>query len=364
MANILLLGVKVPFTTGGQDVLMASLRRELIARDHTVDTVELPFSVFPKENLLKQMALWRGLDLETFGSHDVDLVISTKFPSYFAKHPKKSLWLVHQHRPIYELYGSRYSDFSDDPRDEVLRQMIVEADRRALGEHVYISGISKNVVERLDRFNAIPAEVLYPPLPLGSKYRCEESQGYVLSVGRLCSIKRVDLMIKAMPTVHEGVVLRIVGSADEPGIMEYFQNEIIKHGLGERIEFLGRVSDDDLLSLYARAMAVYYAPHDEDYGYVTLEAQASGKPVITAHDSGGTLEFIVDEVSGLVVSPTSEAIGKAVNRLYEDQEWARALGAEGQKKIQSLGITEAGWESVIEGLLSPLHDPMRESGRV
>src|SRR5690606_8202390 len=104
---------------------------------------------------------------------------------YFAKHPKKSLWLVHQHRPIYDLHAGPYSDFSDDPRDEALRRMLADADMKAIRECAYISGISKNVVDRLAHFNGIAGEVLYPPLPLGQRYRAGDSKDYILSVGRL-----------------------------------------------------------------------------------------------------------------------------------------------------------------------------------
>ena len=354
MATILVLGVKVPFTVGGQDVLVKSLVRELSARGHRVDTVELPFAVNPKEGLLNQIAQWRALDLSHFGGYDVDLVIATKFPSYFVKHPKKSLWLVHQHRAMYDLYGGRYSDFSDDPRDEVLREMLFDADQKALAECAYVSGISKNVVERLDKYNTVDGEVLYPPLSLAGQYRTGGQEDYILSVGRICSIKRVDLMIKALPIVHNFIKLKVVGSPDEPGVMDYLKNEIDKHHLWDRVEFMGRVSDEDLLDLYANALAVYYAPHDEDYGYVTLEALASGKPVIAGTDSGGVLEFIKDRENGLVVEPTTDAIGHAVNELVENKEFAKELGDNGLRYIEQSGVTAGGWDAVIDGLLSPL----------
>lgn len=354
MAAILVLGVKVPFTKGGADALVGSLVRELKRRGHEVDTVELPFRVSPKEGLLSQIAQWRLLDLQSFGGRAVDLVIATKFPSYFVKHPRTSCWLVHQHRPIYDLFGGRYSDFSDDPRDENLRQMLVTADNKALHECQYLAGISRTVSERLSQFNGLKSDTLYPPLPLGTQYRSGRQDEYILSVGRLCSIKRVDLMIKALPIVHQFVKLKVVGIADEPGIDEYYRNEIAKHHLADRVEFLGRVSDEQLVELYANATAVYYAPHNEDYGYVTLEAFASGKPVITAHDSGGTLEFVRHEQNGLVVDPTTDAICHACNRLIENREFAAQLGSAGQALIAELGIATQGWDPVIEGLLSPL----------
>lgn len=354
MANVLVLGVKVPFTSGGQEVLVRTLVNELKARGHDADTVELPFKVDPKENLPNEAALWRSVDLSCFSGQDVDLVIATKFPSYYVNHPCKSLWMVHQHRAIYDLYGGRYSDFSDDPRDEALRKMLVEGDRRVIGECRYVSGISKNVASRLENYLDIAAEALYPPLPLGGQYRSEESQDYILSVGRLCSIKRVDLMLKALPTVHSFVKLKIVGTPDEPGVMDYLNNEIDKHHLWDRVEFLGRVSDADLLELYARALAVYYAPHNEDYGYVTLEAMASGKPVITAHDSGGVLEFIEHNQHGVIADPDIDSISKATNSLIEDKELAQRLGANGRTFIEASGLLEAGWDYVIGKLLSPL----------
>lgn len=354
-ARILVLGVKVPFTSGGQDALVRSLVRELTKRGHTVDTIDLPFVVEPKEQLLNQAALWRAWDFGWFGGQSVDLLIPTKFPSYYARGAKKSLWLVHQHRAMYDLYASRYSDFGDDPRDEQLRRLLTEGDQRMFEECAYRAAISKNVAQRVKTFHNVTCEALYPPLPLGDRYRGNSQSGnYILSVGRICSIKRVDMMIKAMPYVRSGVTLKIAGVADEPGIMDYLTNEIAAHNISSRVEFLGRVSDDELLSLYQDALAVYYAPLDEDYGYVTLEALASSKPVIAGHDSGGVLEFISDRVNGLVIEPTPQDVAAAVNELAENRTLTETLGRNGRALIEELRLVERGWDEVIAGLLSPL----------
>ena len=354
--NILVLGVKVPFTSGGQEVLVRDLLRELKTRGHNADLLELPFAVWPKERILNQAAYWRTIDFDKLGGEKVDLIIATKFPTYFAAHAKKSIWLVHQHRMIYDLYGGRYTDFSDDPRDEALRALIQESDTRAISEADYISSISSNVAKRLADYNGIKSEVLYPPLPLAGKYQSAEPQDYILSVGRLCSIKRVDLMIKAMPIVHKHIKLKIVGTADEPGVMDYYKNEIAKHHLSDRIEFLGRVSNEDLVSLYSKALAVYYAPFNEDYGYVTLEAMASGRPVVTASDSGGVLEFVKDNENGLIAEPNTDSIGHSFNKLIEDIEFAKKLGAQGLNWINQSGLNSQGWDKIINALLSPLRD--------
>ena len=353
MAKILVLGVKVPFTHGGQEVLVASLIKKLRERGHEVDQIELPFNPLPKESLLTQAAMWRALDLSEFCGQPIDLVIATKFPSYFARHPRKSVWLVHQLRSIYDLYGGQYSDIGDDPRDETLRRLLNDGDNKVLAECKFISAISKNVAERLAAFNGLSSTVLYPPLPLGDRYRTQAPEPYVLSVGRICRIKRLDLMINALALTPK-LSLKVVGVVDDPQAMEYFNNIIKQHGLKSRIELLGRVDDEKLVSLYSKALGVFYAPYNEDYGYVTLEALASSKPVVTAKDSGGTLEFIRDGENGFIVDPTPAAVAAAFNALVADPELSQRLGSAGRRMIESSGMLSAGWDSVIEGLLSPL----------
>ena len=356
MARILVLGVKVPFSSGGQEVLVGSLIKELKARGHEADLVELPFQAPPKDNLLKQAALWRAVDFESFGGQPVDLVIATKYPSFYARHPRKSLWLVHQHRPVYELFSGPFSDFSDNPDDEAIRRAVHEADTKAIAECSFVSGISGNVVQRLEQFNGLKGEVLYPPLPQGGRYRSEEAGDYVLSVGRICGIKRVDLLIKCFSKVNAPLKLRIVGAPDERGIMDYLNSELNAHSLHSRVEFLGRVSDEELVDLYARAFAVAYIPYNEDYGYVTLEAMASGRPLITTNDSGGVLEFARDGENGLILEPRPDAISAGINSLLADRERAAAMGQAGRQFIESEGLMEQGWEKVIKGLLSPLEN--------
>ncbi|MCB0322934.1 MAG: glycosyltransferase family 4 protein [Bdellovibrionales bacterium] len=319
LPNILILSAQVPFTRGGAEVLIERLRAELSDRGYGVDVVSLPFNAQPKRAILKQMALWRALDLTSFAGRSVDLVIATKFPTYMVKHPNKVTWLVHQHRQVYELYGTRFGDFDTGPVDESLRRMVVEADSVALKECRARYTISENVSRRLERYLGLESQSVLPPLPLGNAYRSSTVGDYILSVGRICSIKRVDLIVKSMPRIDERLKLKVVGLPDEPAIEAYLKSEIEKHHLWHRVEFLGRVSDDELIELYAGAFAVYYAPYDEDYGFVTLEALASGRPVITATDSGTVLEFIRHEENGLVLEPNEQAIAEGVNRLLHDQ---------------------------------------------
>ena len=105
------------------------------------------------------------------------------------------------------------------------------------------------------------------------------------------------------------------------------------------------MSDEALIELYANALMVVYPPYDEDYGYVTLEAFLARKPVVTATNSGGTLEFVEHEVSGLVCDPDAGAFAEAFNAL-SDKARARALGEAGYAR--ACGVT---WDGVIEKLV-------------
>lgn len=359
MANILVLGVKIPFVGGGQEALVKSLVEELKKRGHRVDVIDMPYSPFKKEELFKFEAMWRSLDLSSFCVFNVDLVIATKFPTFFAKHPKKSVWLVHQQRTCYDLYNTRYSDVSDSMEDEAYRELVYETDTKMLNEASCVFTISKNVANRLENYNGIKAKTLYPPLTLGNRYYSKEQNNYILSVGRICSIKRVDMLIEALPYVKSDVKLKIAGSFDEPRTKSYLENIIQKHNLSSRIEFLGRISDEELLENFANALAVYYAPLDEDYGYVTLEAFASSKPVITASDSGGSLEFVKDGENGLVVDPNPQAVAKAVESLILNKQEAVRLGENGRALVKDLGLLDSSWDNVIKNLLSPLDDNLR-----
>jgi glycosyltransferase involved in cell wall biosynthesis len=116
-------------------------------------------------------------------------------------------------------------------------------------------------------------------------------------------------------------------------------------GVASRVDFRGYVDDHGVKELYARATAVYYAPWDEDYGLVTLEAFRSRKPVITTVDAGGPLEFVSDGETGLVVAADPAAIGSALSRLLRNKDEARRLGENGFERVRSIS-----WDRVVDAL--------------
>jgi len=334
----------VPFVQGGAELHVRALVDQLRVRGYEVEKVALPFRGQPKSELIAQAAAWRLLNLSSSNGQPIDLLIATRFPSYFARHPRKVAWVIHQHRAAYELCGTEYSDFEHAEADVGLRARLIELDREMLSEcrHVYTN--ARNTATRLARFNGVAAQALYHPPPLATALREGPYGDYVLVVGRLEAIKRADLAIRAMAHVPEPIRLVVVGEGSQRLLAE---KAVAEAGVSQRVTFAGSASGDALVALYANALAVVYAPFDEDYGYVTLEAFLCAKPVITATDSGGTLEFVDDGRNGFVCAPDPVALGAAVARLANDRALAARLGRAGLDVARAIT-----WDGVVEKLLS------------
>lgn len=343
--RIVVCATRVPFAYGGAEMLVESLVAELKARDFEVDTVALPFAWGSREQLLKSALAWRLLDLTEAGGKRIDRVIATRFPSYLVKHPHKVVWLIHQMRQVYDLLGTSYSDFTgEEPRDRRVIDMVRGMDGQTLGEARARFTISGNTAERLKRFNRLDAEPLYPPPRLEGAYRPGDFGDYVLSAGRLDPLKRFDLLLQALASAATPVRVKLAGSGPEEAKLRELAARL---GVAERVDFLGFVPDEEMVRLFAGALAVYYAPYDEDYGYVTVEAFKSAKPVVTTADSGGVLEFVEDGINGFVAPPgAARELGARFDALFEDRARARALGEAGRAKVASIG-----WDRVIERLV-------------
>ena len=334
---------QVPFVEGGAEIHVRSLVAQLKARGFLVERVALPFKWYPKQEILAHAAAWRMIDLSESNGRPIDLVIGTKFPSYFVRHPNKVAWLIHQYRAAYELCGTPYSDFDHTEGDVGLRASLIDLDTKMLGECRRLFTNAGNTAGRLAKFNGLTAEPLYHPPHLASRLRIGEYGDYVLSVGRLESVKRADLLIKAMPHVDRPLSLVLAGDGTERQNLEALAGRL---GVGDRVRFLGAVPDDQLIELYADAAVVAYVPFDEDFGYVTLESFLSAKPVVTLRDSGGPLEFVEDGVNGAVVEATPETLAEAINRYAGDKMLAASHGAAG--RARAAAVT---WDGVIEKLV-------------
>jgi glycosyltransferase involved in cell wall biosynthesis len=333
---------QVPFVHGGAEIFSDRLVDELRKRDHEVELVTLPFKWYPGERVLSQAFLWRLVDLEGADGAPIDLVIATKFPSYVVRHANKIVWLLHQFRQAYELDRTELGQFDESPEGRALRRAVHRLDQVALGEARKLFATSRNVADRLERSTGLEAEVLSPP-PQELPYRCEEYGDFILSVGRIDRAKRVELLIDALGA-DASLRCVIAGEGPDRARLEGLARE---RGLDGRATFAGRVSEQKLADLYARCLAVYYAPVDEDFGMVPYEAFLSKKPVVTTTDAGGPLEVVGDRKTGLVCEPTAAAVAKACAWLRDHPDEAREWGLAGERAAERLT-----WDAAISRLLS------------
>jgi glycosyltransferase involved in cell wall biosynthesis len=341
--TVLVCEAQVPFVHGGAEIHVRELVRELRARGHQAELVSVPFKWYPKEEILPHAAAWRLLDLSECNGRRVDVVIASKFPTYFVRHPNKVAWLIHQYRAAYELCGTPYSDFSHTELDVGLRDTLIRLDTEMLGECRAIYSNARNTASRLATYNGLSATPLYHPPRLAPRLAAGPYGEYVLSVGRIESVKRVDLVVRAMSGVPSGVRLIVAGDGTQ---RPHVEREAEALGVHDRVTFLGSVGDDDLVSLYAGALAVVYPPYDEDFGYVTLESFLARKPVVTCSDSGGPTEFVVDGRNGFVCAPDAEQIAHAIARLAADRSQAASMGDAGYELARTVT-----WDGVIDKLV-------------
>ena len=163
---------------------------------------------------------------------------------------------------------------------------------------------------------------------------------YLFTVSRLDGPKRIDLLIRAMAHVPGSVELRIAGTGpQEQALRELAASD-------HRIRFLGFLNDAELADAYAGARAVLFAPVQEDYGYITLEAMLSRKPVVTTTDSGGPMELVVPGVTGLATPPDPAALGAAITVLLRRPWMGWRMGREGARRARRVT-----WDIVVHTLL-------------
>ncbi|MEI2794936.1 glycosyltransferase family 4 protein [Pseudoxanthomonas sp. F11] len=314
------------------DALVAALR----AAGHSVSELPVPTDEATFENIKQSYVYAYDLDVSNY-----DLVISTKAPSWLVRHPRHVCYLVHTIRVFYDMYEDAFGSGSEDQCKQ--RSLVHALDTGALSPPrcKAVFTIGEEVSARLRAANCIESEVLHPPL-WSDAFSAGDAQGYILVPGRLHPWKRVDLPIRAMRLLRDRAVrMKVVGTGEaESALREMAEGD-------PRIEFLGRVSDEELRALYSGANLVAFTPKREDYGYITLEAFASAKPVVTCNDSGEAANLVKDGRNGLVSAPGPQALCDAFERLLAQPQQAAAMGKAGEEWVRSLS-----WTRIAERLVS------------
>ena len=191
---------------------------------------------------------------------------------------------------------------------------------------------SENVKERIKKYYRKDSVVIYPPvdvekiITVSKELKNKKNGGYFLIVSRLVGAKGIDEAVKAFSRLGDGYKLKIVGEASG-----YSQVESrIRTNEYKNVELVGRVDDDTLFRLYAKAWGFIALARDEDFGMTPVESQAAGTPVI-AFRGGGFRESVVDGVSGILIDDTDEkTIRNAIIR-FNKTKWNK-------EKIQALAM--------------------------
>jgi glycosyltransferase involved in cell wall biosynthesis len=298
-------------------------------------------------NIQETYLRYYDLDLSRF-----DGVISAKAPAYVVRHPNHVCYLMHTMRVFYDMFDFSFPTPTAKLRRQ--RQLVRAWDRAALTppRTRKVLAIGEEVADRLYSYSGLKAEVVRHPSPLQG-LRPGAAFDYLFLPGRLHKWKRVHLAIEAMRFVNARIPLLISGTGEhEPELRALAAKE-------PRIRFLGRVSDEKLVELYAGALAVLFTPQREDLGLVTLEAFMSGKPVITCVDSGEPARLVVHGANGFVCPPDPAAIAARIDQLAADKALAARLGAQGRDSVADIT-----WDGVVSALVAALGFGVAKSERV
>ena len=339
--NIIVTACHVPFISGGAANHIEGTVHGLRSMGHQVELVRLPFQFAPEQAIHDVMRFAEELDLTMPNGQRVGRVISLQFPGYGVRHPHHVVWLMHQHRVAYELFDTKQAS----PEQRQLRDAVTAFDNRVLLRACHLFANSPRVAERLKTFNAVDSEALAHPPALASFFRCAPAQPYIFYPSRLETLKRQDLLIRAAALTGSDVGILIAGTGGQESA---YRELIEKLNLQDRVKLLGHITDAEKIAFYANCLGVFFGPFDEDYGYITLEAMLSAKPVITCTDSGGPLEFVMDQQTGHVVAPTEQSIAQAIDELAANPTKAAEWGRAGRAHYQSKNIS---WTHTLEQLL-------------
>ena len=335
------------FVEGGHLVMARSLVQGLREEGHEAELIVTPQNRFGRQGAA-YLAAWLTDVGFAHNNGPIDQVISLRYPAYAVRHPNHTVWLNHTMREYYD----QWEAFSAPLRwkglikERTRRRAIHAADRWLLTRNARkVFAISGTVAARLQRWGGIKSEPLHPPPPQRG-YRCDGYGDYIFAVSRLAPLKRLSLLVDALAHPEAGGIRCVIaGEGEEHASLARAINE---KGLSSRVALIGRIDDAQMLEHLAKCRAVCFPPFDEDYGFVTVEAFASQKAVITCSDSGGPAELVSHDVNGKVCAPRPEAIATAMRQLMDDAPQAERLG-----RIALGQVSQMTWSGAIRRLLSP-----------
>lgn len=237
--------------------------------------------------------------------------------------PTRYLWS--DTRPYIE--GLRYPFFIKKIIPFMLNKLRIWDFAAAQRVDIFIAN-SNFVARRIKKYYRRESVVIYPPVETQKFSTSNAIEKYYLTGGRIVPYKKFDITIRAFNQLN--IPLKLFG--DGP------QLNYLKKIAKNNIEFLGRVDEKTLGSLYQKCIAFIH-PQVEDFGITAVEAMASGRPVL-AFAGGGALETVIEGISGKFFDEqTWECLADSIVRFKPEnynpkiiKEHAEKFGAERFKK--------------------------------
>lgn len=256
-----------------------------------------------------EYAMWEDVDWREFG--DPDVLITSGATTRAVITPDDTLHVNYCHSPP-RWYYDLYHDRKNSTAGRLARPLIRHLRTRDMAIDPRVDHYMANspiVARRLQKYYERDSTVVYPPVDLDSCYEGED-EGYYLHLGRLDEEKGVPEIVEAF----RGTAHQLVLAGGEGDIAESVRQEIDG---ADNIEYRGFVSESEKYELLSKCRALVFNGCNEDFGIVPIEANASGKAVLT-RDEGFPGLFVSNGENGLLHDGSSAGIRSAVERFERE----------------------------------------------
>jgi len=227
-----------------------------------------------------------------------------------------------------------------------------------------------------DVFRPLPQMTVLPPLAEGGSIAGGAPrwrgpvEGTVLFVGRLERLKGLDIVLNAIAILAgEGIAARliVIGEDSSSGTHEAepYGGERMRLsaltqelGISDRVQFIGKAGHDELPLYYNIADVCAVPSYSESFGFVALEAQACGTPVVASR-VGGLRQLVIDEITGFTVAghdPRDYA--RAMRRIFDDADLRQRMGSAARQLARTYS-----WQSTTDRLLAAYEETEADYNR-